>query len=124
MSKSLLIHMGAALTAIWGVMHLFPTMAVVRGFGDISTDNRRIITMEWILEGVSLVVLGAFVSTATVIDPSSLVTKGVYLVAELALILFALVSLFTAFRIDFLAYKLCPFVFGVSAGLILIGGFS
>ena len=44
----------AILTAGWGVAHLFPTRSIVRGFGDIGTENRRVITMEWIFEGVTL----------------------------------------------------------------------
>jgi hypothetical protein len=42
----ILSYLGAVLTGLWGVAHLFPTKAVVEGFGDISVDNRRIITME------------------------------------------------------------------------------
>jgi hypothetical protein len=41
----------AVLTFGWGVAHLFPTRSMVNGFGDIGTENRRVITMEWIFEG-------------------------------------------------------------------------
>ena len=43
------LYVGAGLTALWGIAHLVPTKSVVDGFGDISEDNRHIITMEWIV---------------------------------------------------------------------------
>jgi hypothetical protein len=120
----ILLHVGAGLTALWGIAHLFPTKSVVQGFGEITLDNKRIITMEWILEGVSLIFIGAFVSTVTVIDPSSLVARGVYVVAALTLVTFAIVSLFTGFKVNFVPFKLCPLIFSTSAALILIGAFG
>ncbi len=116
------VYFGALLTAAWGVAHLFPTGNVVRGFGDISPDNRRILGMEWILEGVSLIFIGALVATVTYVDASSAVSKTVYALSITGLIVFAVVSAFTGFRVAFLPFKLCPFIFGVSAALIFFGG--
>ncbi len=50
MINQILAYIGAGLTTLWGVAHLFPTKNVVADFGDISEDNRHIITMEWIVE--------------------------------------------------------------------------
>jgi len=113
---------GAALTAFWGIAHLFPTKSVVKGFGDISTDNKRVITMEWIVEGVSLIFIGVLVAVVTGIDPVSVVSKAVYILSAIGLLALAVVSLFTGFKINFTPYKLCPFIFTVSAVLIFIGG--
>ncbi len=33
-------------------------------------------------------------------------------------------SLFTGFKVKFLAFKLCPAIFATSAALILAGGFA
>jgi hypothetical protein len=52
MLDHIFLYLGAAITAIWGIAHLFPTKSVVHGFGDISPDNQRIITMERIVEGL------------------------------------------------------------------------
>jgi hypothetical protein len=117
-----LLYLGAAFTTLWGIAHLFPTGAVVKGFGAISTDNQRIITMEWIVEGVSLIFVGALVATVTFIDPTSLVSKAVFLLSAVGLVVLALVSIFTGFKVNFLPFKLCPFIFSASALLILIGG--
>ena len=116
------LYLGAALTALWGIAHLFPTKSVVEGFGDISFDNNRIITMEWIVEGIALIFIGLLVATVTVIDPLSLVSRAVYILTILALLVLAIVSLFTGFKVNFLPFKLCPFIFALSAALIFIGG--
>lgn len=123
MTNLILLYLGAALTALWGISHLVPTGAVVKGFGDISQDNRRIITMEWIVEGISLIFIGALTAMVTFIDPGSPVSQAVFLLSAFGLIVLAVVSLFTGFNVNFLPFKLCPFIFTVSAILILLGGF-
>ena len=122
MINLILLYLGAALTALWGISHFFPTRSVVKGFGGISVDNQRIITMEWIGEGVSLIFIGVLVALVTIVDSSSSVSKAVYLLSAIGLIVLALVSLFTGFKIKFLPFKLCPVIFTVSAVLIVIGG--
>lgn len=118
----ILLYLGSGFTVLWGVAHLFPTKSVVRGFGEISIDNKRIITMEWIIEGFALIFIGVLVTTVTVIDPSNVVSIAVYLISVIMLLVMALLSLFTGFKVSFLPFKLCPFIFTSSAVLILIGG--
>ena len=101
----ILLYLGSGLTVIWGVAHLFPTKSVVQGFGEISIDNKRIITMEWITEGLALIFIGVLVATVTVIDPSNVVSTAIYFISVIMLLVMALLSLFTA-----------------SAVLIMIGG--
>ena len=117
-----MLYLGAALTALWGIAHLFPTGSVVKGFGAISADNHRVITMEWIVEGVSLIFIGTLVASVTLIDPMSTVSKVVFLLSAIGLFVLASVSLFTGFKVNFLPFKLCPFIFTASALLILVGG--
>jgi hypothetical protein len=104
------------------VAHLFPTKSVVVGFGEISIDNKRIITMEWINEGLALIFIGVLVTAVTVIDPSNVVSAAVYFISAIMLLVMALLSLFTGFKVNFLPFKLCPFIFTASAVLIMIGG--
>ncbi len=118
------LYLASGLTAIWGIAHLFATGGAVAGFGEISTDNRRVITMEWIVEGVALVTIGAFVAVATVLGLGSQVSSAVFAVAVVALLVLAIVSLFTGFRVPFLPYRLCPFIFTTSAVLIVWGAWS
>jgi hypothetical protein len=123
MINLIMLYIGAALTALWGIAHLFPTGSVVKGFGAISTDNQNIITMEWIVEGVSLIFIGALIAFVTFIDPLVTVSKAVFMLSAIGLFVLAAVSLFTGFKVNFLPFKLCPFIFSASALLILAGGF-
>ena len=116
-----LLYLGAALTALWGISHLIPTRGVVAGFGEISDDNRHIITMEWIVEGVSLILIGVLVTVVTAIDATAEVATVVYIVAAVGLLALALVALFTGFKVKFLPFKLCPVILTVSAVLVLAG---
>ena len=116
-----LLFVAAGLTGLWGVAHLFATKGVVAGFGDISVDNRRVITMEWITEGVALLSVAAVVALATAIERASGLATGAFAVAIGTLAVLAVVSLFTGFRIRFLPYRLCPFIFTLSAVLIAVG---
>ena len=117
----ILLYLASAIIALWGVAHLVATRGVVAGFGPLTADNKRIITMEWIVEGVALVSTAAFVTVATVIQPDAAVSSAVYATGIATLIALAIVSLFTGFRIAFLPFRLCPFVFGGSAALIAWG---
>jgi hypothetical protein len=119
-----LLYLGAALTVVWGISHLIPTRGVVAGFGDISDDNRHIITMEWIVEGVSLVLIGALVAVVTLIDPRAAVSTAAYTVSAIGLLVLALVSLFTGFKVKFLPFKLCPFILTISAVLVIAGALA
>lgn len=117
----ILLYVASSMTALWGIAHLLATRGVVAGFGDLTPDNRRIITMEWIVEGVVLIAIAAFVVVATAIEPTAPVSSAVYAVAIGTLITLAVVSLFTGFRVEFLPFRLCPFIFGSSAALIAWG---
>ncbi len=121
MLKQILLYVGAALPIIWGIAHLFPTRSVVQGFGKISVDNRRIITMEWIVEGVALIFIGVLVAAVTIVAEHQVTSLIVYLLSAITLLILALVSLFTGFKINFFPFKLCPVLFTTSAILITIG---
>lgn len=116
-----MLYTAAALTAGWGIAHLLATRGVVAGFGELTPDNRRIVTMEWIVEGAALISVAAFVTAVTATDPTAPSSIAVYAVAIVTLLALAAVSLFTGFRIAFLPFRLCPFIFGLSALLIALG---
>jgi hypothetical protein len=119
--NEILLYVAAGLTGVWGIAHLFATKGVVKGFGELSVDNRRVITMEWIAEGVALLSTAAVVTVVTAIDPASRTASGAFAVAIGTLVVLAVVSLFTGFRIRFLPYRLCPPIFALSAVLIALG---
>jgi hypothetical protein len=52
MTGTILVYIGSFMLFGWGAAHLFPTKNIIRDFGDILPDNKLIITMEWITEGI------------------------------------------------------------------------
>ena len=118
----ILLYLGAGLTVLWGISHLIPTRNVVAGFGEISDDNRHIITMEWIVEGVSLIFIGLLIAVVTFVDPETAVSNAVYVITTIGLLALAVVSLLTGFKVRFLPFRLCPFILTLSAILVIAGG--
>jgi len=118
------LYLASLLTAIWGIAHLFATRGVVAEFGELTPDNRRIITMEWIVEGVALISLAGFVAAATAFQSNASVSSAEYGVAIATLVVLAIVSAFTGFRVAFLPFRLCPFIFSASAALIAWGAWG
>ncbi|CAG0936577.1 hypothetical protein TFLX_05458 [Thermoflexales bacterium] len=121
MIGNLLLYCASLLLVVWGVAHLFPTKNVVKGFGAISLDNQRIIAMEWINEGVTLIFSGVLTAAVTLVDPASLVARIVYWLTSVMLNALSVISLFTGFRVNFLPYRLCPIIFTGTSILILLG---
>jgi len=80
------------MTILWGIAHVAPTRSVVRGFGPISTDSKRLITMTWVGEGVA---------------PSSVI---VVRACAAMLLITAVWTGFTSTRTPVLPMKLCPLV--------------
>jgi hypothetical protein len=122
MIHSILSYIAGASLIIWGIAHLFPTPSVVRGFGNISEDNKRIVYMEWITEGLTLLFIGILVFLLTFFgDPGSTLQKILFTAIIVMLIMMSVLSLFTGFKINFLPFKLCPVIFTGSAILLLLG---
>jgi hypothetical protein len=119
--QTVFFFLSGALTIIWGIAHLFPTKNVVKNFGDISIENKRIITMEWIIEGISLIFIGILTIVITSIDRSLYLSHILYVNIIIMLVALSIVSFFTGFKVKFLPYKLCPVIFLTSAILILLG---
>lgn len=122
MIGEVLLYTGAVVITIWGISHIIPTRNVVRGFGELSEDNRRIITMEWISEGLALCFLGMLVLLLLIVagaqDPVSIL---VFRASALMLIIMAVLSLFTGARTSILPIKICPIVKTAVAVLYLLG---
>jgi hypothetical protein len=120
--NELFLYAGSVIIIIWGIAHLIPTKAIVDGFGEISPDNRKIITMETIAEGMTLCFLGLLVILVTSMGDWQCRTASiVYFLVTIMLMLMALLTLFTGARTSLLPYKICPFVKMLAAILILFG---
>ena len=80
--------------------------------------------MEWIVEGIALIFTGALIVIVTMMDPLNIVSMATYIVSSCFLIMMAIVSIFTGFKINFFPFRLCPLIFTVSAILVSVGWLS
>jgi hypothetical protein len=121
--NDVLLYIGSVAIFGWGVAHIvIPTRDVIHGFGPISEDNRRILLMEWVTEGLALGFIGVLVALVTALEgPEAAASTIVYRVSALMLLLMAGLSLFTGARTSMLPFKLCPPIFTGSALLFLVG---
>ena len=111
MTPSVLLYLGSIIITLWGVSHIIPTKSVVAGFGTLSSDNFRIITMEWVAEGLTMVFIGLLVLATTIlIGPGSTTANLVFYATAAMLIVMAIWSAFTGARTSILPMKACPFV--------------
>jgi len=117
MINYILLYVGAGIITVWGIAHIIPTKAVVNGFGQISQDNRRIITMEWIAEGLTLLVL--FVTIWG--EAQSRTSIMVYMASAAMLAIMAALTSVTGARTSIVPIKICPFVKIAVAILFILG---
>ena len=122
MINEILIYIGSAVIIIWGIAHIIPVKSVVAGFGSISPDNKRIITMEWIAEGITLCFIGLLVLFITISGGSqNPVSLNVYRASALMLVVMAILTGFTGARTSIVPIKICPFVKTAVAILFFLG---
>ena len=120
--NEILIFIGSAIIILWGIAHLIPTKNIVAGFGAISEDNKKIIAMESIAEGLTLIFLGALPLLVTVLsDPQSAAATIVYLACAVMLLVMALLTLLIGARTPTIWYKICPAVKTAVAILFIFG---
>ena len=107
----ILLLTGSFIIFVWGVAHIIPVKSVVKGFGEISRDNRLIITMEWIAEGLTLCFIGVLVFL--VVSMAGTTESCSYIVgwaSAIMLLCMAGVTLFTGVRTSIVPIKVCPAV--------------
>jgi len=122
MINAILLYIGAAVITVWGIAHIVPTKSVVNGFGKISQDNRRIITMEWIAEGITLCFIGLLVLLVTAFaGPKNQVSNIVYWASAAMLVVMAILTASTGARTSILPIKICPAVKIAVAILFILG---
>ena len=122
MGNELLLYIGSVIIILWGIAHLIPTRAIVSGFGEISGDNKKVITMELIAEGLTLCFLGVLVLMVTMMaDAQSEAARTVYLAGAGMLVVMAVLTAFTGARTPAVWYKICPAVKTIVAILFVLG---
>lgn len=116
----LLFYTGSAVIFLWGIGHLVPTPGIVEGFGPLSDDNRRIVTMEWLAEGMTLCFIGVLVFISVLAaGPESQTAIIVGRLCAGMLLAMAILSSFTGARTSILPMRLCPVIKTLVAVLFL-----
>jgi hypothetical protein len=119
-SAALLAYVASAIMIAWGSAHLAPTRTVAASFGAISADNRRILVMEWMAEGITHISIGLLVILATAIDGAGdPTTQLVYIVSAGVLVVLAGLTAGTGARTPVIWFRICPFVLTSSATLLV-----
>jgi hypothetical protein len=122
MIGDVILYVGSALITVWGIAHIVPTKSVVNGFGAISEDNKRIIIMEWIAEGLTLCFIGLLVLLITILGGAqSQASIVVYRASAVMLVVMAALTSFTGARTSVVPIKICPFVTTAVAILFFLG---
>ncbi len=121
MTATILITVGSSMIFLWGLSHLVATRSVVAGFSSEPQDNRRIIAMEWIGEGLALCFIGCIVLLANIVACSMnpilpILTRG----SAILLLIMAMVGTRTGARTSILPMKLCPIIKTTVALLFLL----
>ena len=118
-----LAYAAAGIVFLWGVSHIMPTKAVVAGFGDISEDNRQIITMEWVAEGLSFIFVAALIVAVTWSGKTPEAAEDlVYRVSTGFLITIGAWTAVTGARTSgggAIWFKMCPVVMSVASALLI-----
>lgn len=120
-SSTVFAYLASAILIVWGSAHLVPTLAVAASFGEISADNRRILMMEWIAEGITHIWIGILVILATALEGVDDATvELVCVVAAGVLVVLALLTLFTGARTGVAWFRVCPVVLTSVAVLLVL----
>ena len=122
MGSEILLYIGSIIIILWGIAHIIPTKSIVGGFGAISEDNKKIITMESIAEGLTLCFIGVLVLLVTILaGPEGQAAFIVFLACAIMLLVMAILTTMTGARTSILPYKICPAVKTVVAVLFILG---
>ncbi len=116
-----MLYAASAIITLWGVAHIVPTKPVVAGFEPLSPDNRRILTMEWVAEGLTLCFIGALTLVVTVSAGPGGAGRVVYWACAAMLLLLAVWTLVTGGRTAIVQFKICPLVKTLVAALLIAG---
>ena len=122
MISNILLYVGSIVITLWGISHIVPTKSVVDGFGSITEENKRIITMEWVAEGLTLCFIGILVLFVTLLAGSAnSVSAIVYRASALMLLVMAGWTGLTGARTSIIPIKICPIVKTAVAIMFILG---
>jgi hypothetical protein len=124
MIANLLLYTGSIIVIGWGIAHIIPARAVIRGFGPISEDNKKIILMEWVAEGLTLCFIGLLVLLTNYLGGTTNdVSRIVFRLSAGMLIIMAIWTALTWARTSVIPIRICPIVKTVVAIMFFVASF-
>jgi VIT1/CCC1 family predicted Fe2+/Mn2+ transporter len=110
-SAEFLLYSGSLLIILWGIIHLVPTKSMLKVFGELSGDNNKIVMMEWIVEGISIISIGVLVIIVTYVAGAEKVgSKIVFLSSGTMLLILTLFSLSKISKKSTKTMWICPVI--------------
>jgi hypothetical protein len=120
--NDILIYIGSAIIILWGIAHVIPIKYIVNGFGAMTPDNTKILYMEYIAEGLTLIFLGVLPLLVVVLgDAQSATAHIVYIASAVMLLAMALLTQLTGARTLVVWYNICPVIKTLAAILFILG---
>ncbi|MBO0684015.1 MAG: hypothetical protein J2P45_12715 [Candidatus Dormibacteraeota bacterium] len=120
MVSQLLAYAAAAVAFGWGVAHLVPTRAAISGFGELAVGNRRILAMEWVAEGLTLIFIGVLAALAGSVGAgTNQLAVAIKAAAAGMLVAMAVLTASTGARTEVVFFRICPLV-KAAAALLLV----
>jgi hypothetical protein len=121
MMANILLYIGSIILIGWGTAHVIAARAVVKGFGDISEDNKKFILMEWVAEGLTLCFIGVLVLLTGILGGTTdSVARIVFRISSGMLIVMAVWTALTGARTSNIPTKICPFILSAVAIMFII----
>ncbi|MFH1194889.1 MAG: hypothetical protein V1720_04205 [bacterium] len=106
-----IILTSAIIIILWGIAHVIPTSNVVKGFGELSVNNKLIIKMEWVAEGLALIFIGALVLILNCVsDREVYEVRLVNIMCGVMLLIMAVWTALTGARTRIIPIKICPVI--------------
>jgi len=122
MTLPIMLYAGSLISILWGVAHIIATKPIIKGFGKLSEDNRRIIQMEWVAEGLTLFFLGTLVLLTTITaGGTNVASLVVYRTAAAMALVMAGWTASTGARTSIVPIKICPWIMIIVAILFFAG---
>jgi hypothetical protein len=123
MIGNILLMIGSILIIGWGLFHLILTGRLVDYYKPIAEDKKRILAMEYVVEGFMLCFIGILVLLVTLSRDASSISLSVR-IYRLSAIMVAVMAVWTAVtggRTPIVLIKICPVMKALIAILFFLG---
>ncbi|MDD4904345.1 MAG: hypothetical protein PHX77_07595 [Candidatus Bipolaricaulis sp.] len=112
---------GVVVLLLWGIVHMLRARSIVRGFGEISADNRRIVVGMALFEAVGLVFVAASVGLITYYGAFGDTLETILVNATVGFLYAnAFLGAWTKARTKSVPMRLCPWVEAAVGTLFLL----